>query len=58
MILNSEVFAKVFEKCVIKLSDINTLGTLNLYIVFFQKKFLTFCCVIFSKGSASTHLVK
>ena len=58
MILNFEVFTEVFEKCVIKLSDISTLSTPNLYTMFFQMKFFTFCCVIFAKGFASTHLVK
>ena len=40
------------------LSDTSTLGTPNLHTMFFQTKFLTFCCVIFAKGSASTYLVK
>ena len=40
------------------LPDTSTLDNPNLYTMLFQKKFLTFYCVIFAMGLASTHLVK
>ena len=61
MIFYSELFIKIPERCIIKLLfivDTSTLGIPNLHTMLFQTKFLTFCYVIFAKGSASTHLVK
>ena len=61
MIFDSELFTKTLKGVLLNchpLSDSNTLGILNLHTILFQTKFLTFCCVIFAKGSVSTHLAK
>ena len=61
MIIDSKLLAKSLKGVLLNcrpLSDTSTLGSPNLPIMLFQMKFLTFCYVIFAKGSTSTHLVK